>query len=177
MALSGSEQPASGRQAVAALAEIERSEREGVYVIAVTGEIDVSNVGAVEHAACEISNETLGIVLDLSSTTYIDSATIGLMFRLRRGLSRRGQALRVICPPGSSVRRVLELTGFDRELPPEEDRDAAIAAIHEDVPLGERRRQVGSEQPEPAAGVAHEVEQGPGDDPEEERGGTGQHGD
>jgi anti-anti-sigma factor len=134
----GAEQPAPGGQAAAAPAEVECFEREGVCVIAVAGEVDVSNVGALEGATRKLSNEALGIVLDLSSVTYIDSATIGLMFRLRHSLGRRGQVLRVICSPGSSARRVLELTGFDRELPPEEDRDTAIAAIREEVPLGDR---------------------------------------
>jgi anti-anti-sigma factor len=117
------------------LAEIELAEREGVRVVAVIGELDISNVGALEDATFDLPNEALGIVLDLSSATYIDSATLSLMFRLHRSLKRRGQALRVVCPAGSSAQRVLELTAFERELPPEEDRDAAVAAIRRDVPL------------------------------------------
>jgi anti-anti-sigma factor len=117
------------------LAKIEHAEREGVRVVAVAGELDISNVGTLEDVTFELPNEALGIVLDLSSTTYIDSATVGLLFRLQRSLKRRGQALRVVCPPSSSSRRVLELTGFERETPPDENRDAAIAAIHREVPL------------------------------------------
>lgn len=117
------------------LAEIELAEREGVRVVAVTGELDISNVGALEDATFDLPNEALGIVLDLSSATYIDSATLSLLFKLNHSLKRRGQALRVVCPPGSSAQRVLELTAFERELPPEEDRDAAVAAIRRDVPL------------------------------------------
>lgn len=135
--MSSAEWPAERAAGAAALAEIERSECEGVRVVAVVGEVDISNVGAVEDAACELSNEALGVVVDLSAATYIDSATVSLLFRLRRRLSRRGQVLRVICSPGSSAWRVLELTGFDRRLPPLDDRDTAIAAIHEAVPLGE----------------------------------------
>jgi anti-anti-sigma factor len=123
------------RVAESALAEVECIEHDGVRVVAVVGEVDVSNVGVVEHAACELSNEALGVVVDLRLATYIDSATIGLLFKLRRRLGRRGQELRVICSPGSSAWRVLELTGFDRQFQPGEDRDAAIAAIREAVPL------------------------------------------
>jgi anti-anti-sigma factor len=119
------------------LAEIELAEREGVRVVAVAGELDISNVGTLEDVTFDLPNDALGIVLDLSSATYIDSATLGLLFRLHRSLKRRGQALRVVCPPGSSARRVLELTGFERETPPEEDRDAAIAAIRRELPLAE----------------------------------------
>lgn len=123
------------RAQVFPLAEIELAEHEGVRVVAVAGELDISNVGALERATFDLPNEALGIVLDLSAATYIDSATLGLLFKLHRSLERRGQALRVVCQPGSSAMRVLELTGFDRSTPHEEDREAAIAAIHRDVPL------------------------------------------
>jgi anti-anti-sigma factor len=135
--MSSAEQPTPGVAETAALAAIEHAEREGVRVVGVVGELDVSNVGALEDAARGLSNEALGVVVDLSRATYIDSATIGVLFGLRRRLNRRGQVLRVICAPGSGAWRVLELTGFDRHLHPGEDRDSAIAAIHEAVPLGD----------------------------------------
>ncbi len=74
-------------------------------------------------------------MIDLTHATYIDSATLGLAFKLQRGLERRGQALRLVCLPGSSPQRVLELTGFDREGACEEDRGAAIAAIRREAAL------------------------------------------
>ncbi len=135
--MSSAESPNGNRPPASCLAEIEFAEREGVRVVTVTGELDISNVGALEDATFDLPNKALGIVLDLSSATYIDSATLGLVFKLHRDLRRRGQALRVVCPPGSSVQRVFELAAFERETPPEEDRDAAIAAIRRDVPLRE----------------------------------------
>jgi anti-anti-sigma factor len=119
-----------------ALAEIAREEREGVRVVTVVGELDISNVGTLEHATFDLPNDALGIVLDLTAATYVDSATLGLLFKLQRSLERRGQALRVVRAPGSSTQRVLELTGFERNSPPASGRDAAIAAIRRDVPLG-----------------------------------------
>jgi anti-sigma B factor antagonist len=120
-----------------ALAEIEHEEREGLRVVTVVGELDISNVGKLEHATFDLPNDALGIVLDLTAATYVDSSTLGLLFKLQRSLERRGQALRVVRAPGSSTQRVLELTGFERNSPPESDRDAAIAALRRDVPLGE----------------------------------------
>jgi anti-anti-sigma factor len=124
-------------QQSAPLAEIERSEHAGVLLVAVAGELDISNVGALEDAAFELPNEALGVVLDLSRATYIDSATLGLLFKLLRSLERRGQSLRVVCTPGSAARRVLELTGFSSELTCVGDRDEAVAAIRRDVPVGD----------------------------------------
>lgn len=134
--MSSAESPHRDPRAVA-LAEFEVAEQEGVRIVTVAGELDISNVGALGETTSDLPNDALGMVLDLSATTYIDSATLGLLFKLHRGLGRRGQSLRVVCAPGSSARRVLELTGFERDSPPEQDRDAAIAAIRRDVPLGQ----------------------------------------
>lgn len=117
------------------LAELESVEDDGVLVVSVTGELDVSNVEELAKATYALPNTALGLVLDLSEATYIDSATIGLLFKLHGALRRRGQALRVVCPPGSSARRVLELTGFDESTPNERDRESAVAAIRREVPL------------------------------------------
>lgn len=122
----------SRRMSMTPLAEMELSDWEGVRVVAVEGEIDISNIGELERATLTLPNETLGLVLDLSSASYIDSATLGLLFKLRRALRRRRQVLCVVCAQGSSARRVLELTGFDREHT-HVDREAAIASIRADT--------------------------------------------
>jgi anti-anti-sigma factor len=106
-----------------------------VRVVAVAGELDISNVAALEDATFDLPNEALGLVLDLTATTFIDSATIGLLFELHRALGRRGQPLRVVCSLGAPTRRVLDLMSFDRGALTEEDSAAAIAAIRRDAPL------------------------------------------
>ncbi len=121
-----------GNGQVAPLAEIELSEHEGVRLVAVAGELDISNVSALEDVTLDLPNERLGIVLDLTATTYLDSATLGVLFKLDSGLRRRGQALRVVCTPESNARRVLDLTGFDGAY---DDRKAAIEGLRADVPL------------------------------------------
>lgn len=121
----------SARQAPP-LAEIELFEHGGVRVVAVAGELDISNVGALEEVMLDLPNERLGIVLDLSGTTYLDSATVGLLFKLSDDLRRRGQALRVVCMDGSSARRVLDMTSFEGVC---DDRDAALEGLRADVPL------------------------------------------
>lgn len=119
-----------------ALAEIELFDDEGVRVVTVAGELDISNVGVLEQASFGASNQSLGLVIDLTSTDYIDSSTVGLLFSLRQGLSRRGQLLCVVCPPGSNPHRVLDLVGFAHDHTYERLQDA-IAAIRHAVPLDE----------------------------------------
>lgn len=134
--MSVAERPGGEGRPPVPLAEIERFEDGGVLVVTVTGELDVSNVESLADVAYDLPNDALGLVLDLCAATYIDSATIGLLFKLQGALRRRGQALRVVCERGSSARRVLELTGFDQSAPNEVDRMSAIEAIRREVPLG-----------------------------------------
>jgi anti-anti-sigma factor len=118
-----------------AVVEIKRGEHDGVRVVAVAGELDISNVAALEQATFDLPNEALGMVLDLSATTFIDSATIGLLFDLHSALARRGQPLRVVCSQRAPARRVLDLMSFDGDALTEEDPAAAVAAIRRDAPL------------------------------------------
>lgn len=118
------------------LAEIEILDSDEMRIILVVGELDISNIGVLEQVSFDTSNQTLGIVLDLSATAYIDSSTLGLLFKLRQGLRRRGQVLCVVSAPGSGTRRVLELTGFGGEYTYER-REDAIDAIRREVPLHE----------------------------------------
>jgi anti-anti-sigma factor len=120
---------------MAPLARIERAELDGVRLVTVDGELDISNVAMLERATFDLGNDSLGIVLDLRAASYIDSATLGVLFKLQHSLQRRGQALRVVCGPGSSAQRVLELTGFHREVQCERDPERAIAALRADVPV------------------------------------------
>ncbi|MGN6371803.1 MAG: STAS domain-containing protein [Solirubrobacteraceae bacterium] len=119
-----------------ALAEIEFFDDDGVRVVAVAGELDISNVGALEQVGFGVSNQSLGLVVDLTSTDYIDSSTVGLLFSLREGLNRRGQLLCLVCTPGSNAYRVLDLVSFAHDHTYEQ-REAAVAAIRQAVPLHE----------------------------------------
>jgi anti-anti-sigma factor len=112
---------------------LEQSDAHGVRVVAVAGELDMSNVAALRDATSALPNDALGIVVDLRAASFIDSATIGLLYELHSALARRRQALRVLCGVGSTPRRVLEMMSFDRDALSEEDADAAIAAIREAV--------------------------------------------
>jgi anti-anti-sigma factor len=112
---------------------LEQSEAQGVRVVAVAGELDMSNIAALRNATLALPNDALGIVVDLRGASFIDSATIGLLYELHSALARRRQALRVLCGAGSTPRRVLEMMSFDRDALSEKDPDAAIAAIREAV--------------------------------------------
>ena len=93
------------------LADVRFEEPGSDTVVAtVRGEIDGSNAGEVQRAVAEhVPTTARALVVDLTETSYIDSTGVEILFELARRLSSRRQALTVAVPPGSGVRRVLEL--------------------------------------------------------------------
>jgi anti-sigma B factor antagonist/stage II sporulation protein AA (anti-sigma F factor antagonist) len=76
------------------------------------GEIDLSNVdeliGALETS---IGNDAMGLVLDISAVTYLDSTGLRLIFRVARQMQDRQQELRLVVPDTALIWRVLRLSG------------------------------------------------------------------
>lgn len=74
------------------------------------GEIDLSNaaevLGTIEEA---VPNDVSALVLDLSETSYMDSAGVQVLFRLVDRLGSRRQRLRLVVPKDAPVRAVLEM--------------------------------------------------------------------
>ena len=107
-----------------------RVEWHGEHPVAgLEGEIDVSNVGEIAGELRELlSNRSSALVVDLSSTRYLDSAGINLLFALGADLRARQLELALVVVPGSPIARMLEITGLDRAHPTYPDVDAALAA-------------------------------------------------
>ncbi|HEX8054067.1 MAG TPA: STAS domain-containing protein [Thermoleophilaceae bacterium] len=83
---------------------------EGVVIAALPDEIDLANArGITSMVSAAVPNEAVGVVLDLSGTTYLDSSGVHLIFDLADRLGARQQRLVLAVPETSNVRRVLEL--------------------------------------------------------------------
>jgi anti-sigma B factor antagonist len=86
-----------------------------VVVVRIEEEVDLSNAERLgAQVAKAVPNSAAGLVVDLSGVAYIDSAGIGLLFKLGERLQRRRQHLAVVVPEESPVRRVLVVSAFDR---------------------------------------------------------------
>ena len=86
-----------------------------VVVARIEEEIDLANADRLgADIAKAVPSSAAGLVIDLSSACYIDSAGIGLLFKLSERLHRRRQHLAVAVPDESPVRRVLVMSAFDR---------------------------------------------------------------
>jgi anti-sigma B factor antagonist len=108
-------------------AEIVLDRRDGSIVARLSGEIDMSNAAYVrDQLLASIPNDALALVLDITACRYLDSAAIEVLFDVSRRLGRRRQELRLVMPPESPLRRVIELTEVHTAAPVYESLEAAI---------------------------------------------------
>ena len=84
----------------------------GVRVLRATGEIDAVTAPALYADVAGLVGRADGVVLDLSAVTFFDSAGVRLIDVLARECARHGAGLRVVAPPGTASRHVLELVGM-----------------------------------------------------------------
>jgi anti-anti-sigma factor len=114
---------------VSELARVEAEHRGILCVIRINGEVDISNdrevLAAIETA---VPHTALRLIVDLTHTTYLDSAGLALLLRLAERMQARRQQMRIVAPLGSPVRTVLELTGLPRVIPLEGRLEDAVRA-------------------------------------------------
>ncbi|HEY6776440.1 MAG TPA: STAS domain-containing protein [Thermoleophilaceae bacterium] len=100
------------------LARIEIDQTPRGVIARISGEIDISNVGAVKRKLTDaVTSASPGLVVDVSGTTYLDSSGVYLLFELARALEGRQQQMCVVAPPTTPSTRVLLITGFDHIVP------------------------------------------------------------
>jgi anti-anti-sigma factor len=108
-------------------AEMVLDERDGSVVARLSGEVDMSNASYVrDQLLASMPNEALALVLDLTGCRYLDSAAIEVLFDVSRRLGRRRQELRLVLPPSSPLRRVIELTEVHTAAPVFETLEEAL---------------------------------------------------
>ena len=104
----------------------------------VTGEVDMSNaedMGATVIGATPTAAH--GVVLDLSSVDYLDSAGIYVLYGMRASLQARGQALILVIPPRSPVHDALRLAGVEHPGEVTQGVDEALEVLaHPELPGG-----------------------------------------
>jgi len=113
---------------VTVLANITGELRGSMAIAHVAGEIDASNVVWVEERIrMPLTNRCDGLAVDLTGTTYLDSAGIAMLFRLAAELHQHQQQLRLVLAEGSPIARMASLSGLERAMPTHTSLDAALA--------------------------------------------------
>jgi anti-anti-sigma factor len=118
---------------VSTLARIEDEWHDEVPVARLQGEVDASNVKEVgDRLRSLMSNRSVALVVDLSATTYLDSAGINLLFALAEELRGRQQRLALVIVKGSPIARMITLTGLDQTVPVRPTLPDALGEIREE---------------------------------------------
>lgn len=111
------------------LLEIHEDWHDDVPVLRLEGEIDVSNVGEIRTRMRDVvTNRQFALVVDLTPTSYLDSAGINLLFAVGEEMRGRQQQLHVVLGETSPLTRMVSLTGLDKSLPTHGTLERALAA-------------------------------------------------
>ncbi len=95
-------------------------------VVNVSEELDLSTIARWEHAVEAAARRSPTVVLDLTSVPFIDSAGVRTLFRWAAAAHRVGIDLIVVAPPGSPVRRLLDILELESLTPIVDSRPNAV---------------------------------------------------
>jgi anti-anti-sigma factor len=102
--------------------------QDGVFVIAVEGELDMSTAPDLERELeGVISAEETPLLLDLDRCEFIDSTGIALIVRAWQTLNGKGGL--ALCGISDQVKRVLDITGIEEAIPTHASREQALAQL------------------------------------------------
>lgn len=100
-------------------------------VVAGAGEIDLTNAESFRDALLSALNTgAAGLVVDLTATTFIDSAGVTALARASRRASSSEATMR-LAVTAAPVLRVLNLVGIDQLIEVHPSVDAAVASLPE----------------------------------------------
>ena len=117
-------------------ARVEIDRRGDALISTIHGEVDIGNIQTIETAITEaIDHGETRHVINLSPTTFLDSAAIRLLFMLATMFRLRRQQLYIVVPDASPVGRILSLTAVHEVIPTHPDVDTALRAPLDDLAL------------------------------------------
>jgi anti-sigma B factor antagonist len=98
-------------------------------IIDLGGEIDLYTAPEFkERLVALIEDGKKRIVVDLSSATFIDSTTLGVLVGGVKRLRPAGGSLALVCTD-QNITKIFEITGLDRVFPIHASRDEALASV------------------------------------------------
>jgi anti-sigma B factor antagonist len=97
-------------------------------VIQPQGELDLYSASDLRHELFGvIENGATAVLVDLETTTFIDSMTIGVLLGAVRRLRQRGGELRIVCAD-PNITRIFQITLLDRVFAIYPSREAALGS-------------------------------------------------
>ena len=100
---------------------------DDVYVISLSGEVDLYTAPEFKQQLLEvIAQGGKDVIVDLSSTTFIDSTTLGVLVGGVKRLRTNEGRLSLVCSD-RNITKIFEITGLDRVFTIHESLDQALA--------------------------------------------------
>jgi anti-anti-sigma factor len=96
------------------LAVLEVEHHEGVGVLRLSGEVDVSNVDAMTSQLASALGGVRRGVIDLSGLAYVDSAGVGMLITVAAEAHARGAPLHIVLPQEAPIERILTIVDLPR---------------------------------------------------------------
>jgi anti-sigma B factor antagonist len=107
--------------------ELNVSVRDGLLVVALRGDLDVTGAADAEAAITALVARGRSLIIDMSALDFIDCCSLAALLRVQ-GLARRGGGV-VLAAPQRHVLRLLALTGNDEAFPVHASVAGAVAGI------------------------------------------------
>ena len=105
------------------------SARDGVALITLRGEVDIYTAPRFkERLLAVLDGGALGLVIDLSAVTFIDSTALGVLIGGVRRMHDAGGKMALVVA-SRPVERVLNITGLDRVFAIHASLDEAVASL------------------------------------------------
>ena len=114
------------------------TEVDGIRVIAVRGELDLSTAPSLEQPLDEALEGSRSVIIDLTECEFIDSTGIALIVRAwqRIDAAEGDDRELVICSHHDQVQRVLEISGLNLSIPVHPSRDRGLEALRDGAASG-----------------------------------------
>lgn len=103
------------------------------FRVVLSGEVDLYTAPELKGELARLLE--LGathVVVDMTTTTYIDSTTLGVLLGALKRLRPNGGELALVCPE-RNIRKVFEITSLDRVFPIFDSAEEAAAAAPQPV--------------------------------------------
>lgn len=102
---------------------------EGVEIVAVSGEIDISNAGDLKQEIwAALDAGALNVVLDLTEATFLGSTAIGVVIATAKRVRPLGGNIAIV-NVAANIGKTFTITGIDEMFAVVPTRDEAIAAV------------------------------------------------
>lgn len=95
---------------------------ESLWLIELHGEHDLSTADKLDAVLTEVARSGTTLVVDLSTTTFIDSTIISRLVRFQQS----GERLLLVTPHEPAIVRIVEMLGLDALFPFFESQTAAL---------------------------------------------------